>query len=273
MTMGSPRRFFSARRGSVIGRRSMLEAPVTAGGVDMCASFRLTPRLGGQGRHLVVYGHDPVVAGHVDDPRTVIGQLDLVVAAVGEQDHGVAAGHHSRRRAVELHLAGAALARDRVRGQPGPVVYVEHLDLLVLGDVGGLEQIEVDGHRSDVVQVAIGHRRPVDLRLQHHALHQLVYLPLSGARPGRTVVLSISRATPTRAATASRVSPSIVATGDSVSGETSSRYSGSTPYGSMASRAALATAWASRSPSATDRSAATSARCSATARRRSGGRR
>ena len=43
---------------------------------------------------------------------------------------------------------------DRVGLEARAVVDVEHVDLLVLEDVGGLQQIGVDGDRSDVVQVA-----------------------------------------------------------------------------------------------------------------------
>ena len=80
----------------------------------------------------------------------------------------------TRRAAAPLthDLARAALAGDRVGLEAGAVVDVDDVHLLVLEDVGGLEQVRVDRDRADVVQVAVGDRRPVDLRLEHHALHR-----------------------------------------------------------------------------------------------------
>ena len=52
------------------------------------------------------------------------------------------------------------------------VVDVEHVDLLVLADVGRLEQVGVDRDRAHVVQVGVGDRRAVDLGLEHGALHE-----------------------------------------------------------------------------------------------------
>ena len=68
-------------------------------------------------------------------------------------------------------VARAALAGDRVRLEAGAVVDVDDVHLLVLEDVGGVEQVAVDRDRADVVQVAVGHRRPVDLGLEHRSLH------------------------------------------------------------------------------------------------------
>ena len=106
---------------------------------------------------------------------------------------------------LTLIVAGAALAGDRVGLEAGAVVDVDDVHLLVLADVGGLEQVGVDGDRADVVQVAVGHRRAVDLGLQHHALHG----SFRGAPVGMEIsVLSMRRAGPTRAATATRTSAS-----------------------------------------------------------------
>ena len=71
----------------------------------------------------------------------------------------------TRRAAAPLTLivARAALAGDRVGLEAGAVVDVHDVDLLVLEDVGGLQQVRVDRDRPDVVQVAVGDRRPVDL--------------------------------------------------------------------------------------------------------------
>ena len=77
----------------------------------------------------------------------------------------------ARGGAVDLHRPRPPLAGDRVGLEARAVVDVEHVHLLVLEDVGRAQQIRVDRDRADVVQVAVGDRRPVDLGLEHHALH------------------------------------------------------------------------------------------------------
>src|SRR3979411_1120752 len=74
-------------------------------------------------------------------------------------------------RPVSLDVARAALAGDRVGLEAGAVVDVHDVNLLVLADVRGLEQLGVKRDRPDVVQIAVGHGGPVDLGLQHHTLH------------------------------------------------------------------------------------------------------
>src|SRR5436190_7518887 len=182
-----------------------------------------------QGGDLGVDVEDPVgLRLDVNDARLVVLHLRAVVGRVGDDDDGVAAVDEPRGGAVDLHLAGAALAGDRVGLEAGAVVDVDDGHLLVLEDVGGLEQVGVDGDRPDVVQVAVGHRGPVDLGLEHRALHEMgASLMARYARPLR-IVLSMRRTPPTLAATARRVSPSIAATGARSAVETSSRYSGST---------------------------------------------
>ena len=111
----------------------------------------------------------------------------------------VPAVHQPGGRAVDADLAGAAPAGDRVGLEAGAVVDVDDVDLLVLEDVGGLEQVGVDRDRADVVQVAVGDRGTVDLGLEHHALHVWIAFP-RGVRPARgcRIVLSIRRISPTR---------------------------------------------------------------------------
>src|SRR2546423_10346583 len=100
MTMGSPRRFFSASRGRVIGRVSRTGAADIA-----CVSLSGWRPLAEEGRHLGIDVDDAVrVALHVDYPRLVALHLCAVVLAVGDDDDRVAAVHEPGRGTVDLHL-------------------------------------------------------------------------------------------------------------------------------------------------------------------------
>ncbi len=110
----------------------------------------------------------------VDDDRRVGLEVALVVGAEGGDDDLVAGPGQVGGGAVDLHRAGAGLAVDHVGDEAGAVVDVPDVDLLVGDQVGAGHQLGVDRDAADVVDVAVGHRRPVDLGLEHLPLHQIV---------------------------------------------------------------------------------------------------
>ena len=67
------------------------------------------------------------------------------------------------RKAVRDSIAGTGLTGHDVRLKALSVVDVDDRYLLVLKDIGGIQQLLVDCQRSDVVQIARGHRGPMDL--------------------------------------------------------------------------------------------------------------
>src|SRR5919198_1328981 len=95
MTSGSPRRFFSASRGSVTGRREASAGTVMLRMVDMRVDLlfdRMVDALRQQGRHRRVDVDDGVrVLRDMDDPGLVALQLRLVVLPVADDDDRVAA--------------------------------------------------------------------------------------------------------------------------------------------------------------------------------------
>ena len=110
------------------------------------------------------------------------------------------------RAAAPLTLISPSRARRRsCRSRSGRRCRCRHVNLFVLQDVRRLEQVGINRDRPHVVQVTVRDRGPVDLRLQHHALHQAS--PFLGLErtPGaarRELALSISLVSPMRAATA-----------------------------------------------------------------------
>ena len=253
ITIGSPRRFISdearQRDRQAVGRR---------GGRDQ-ARVRGHQRASSA---TVEQGRDGAV--DVDDLVGVLARRGRraarsaassarLVLRVGDDDDRVAAVHEAGGGAVDLHRARAALAGDRVGLEARAVVDVDDVHLLVLEDVGGLEQVGIDRDRPDVVQVAVGHRRPVDLGLQHRSLH-FQWLPVEvSARPsgrgGEQVVVDQPHVADARRDGDEHVARRPTrSTGVKVSGETSARYSGSTPAAVIAARASAAIAGASRSP-------------------------
>jgi hypothetical protein len=89
----------------------------------------------------------------------------------GRDDDQVSHGGPPGRRAVQRNNSASALAADCVGDEPLAIVDVPDVDLLVLANIGDLEQILVDRARPLVVQFAVGHRRAVDLRFQEMTKH------------------------------------------------------------------------------------------------------
>ena len=121
--------------------------------------------------------------------------------------HAVARLDQAGGGAVEAHVARAAPAGDGVGLEPGAVVDVDDGHLLVLEDVGRVEQVGIDGDRAHVVQVGVGHDGPVDLGLEHAAAHGWWVLSCGGCRHTVTPTLSMSLARPKRTAASSRRFP------------------------------------------------------------------
>ena len=114
---------------------------------------------------------DPVLRVHEDDVRLVLAGLGVLHLRVGDEDDAVTGMHEAGSGAVDADDAGATLAGDRVGLEPGAVVDVDDVHELAGQQVGGVEQVLVDGHRADVVQVGLRHRGAMDLRLHHRAEH------------------------------------------------------------------------------------------------------
>ncbi len=155
-------------------------------------------------------GQDPVVGVDEDDVRLELLGLGGVHLAVADQDHDVAGVDQAGGGTVDADHAAAALAGDRVGLDPRAVGDVDDVDELAGQQVGGVEEVLVDGDRADVVQIGLGHGGPVDLALHHGPQHQL--LPSLTSLAGLPVVpmtrgmLSIRRVVPSRAATRMRAS-------------------------------------------------------------------
>jgi hypothetical protein len=75
------------------------------------------------------------------------------------------------RRSIHRDDAAAALALDGVGDEAFAVVDVPDVDLLVLGDVGGVQQVFVDGAGAFVVEFAVRDAGAVDLGFEQGSEH------------------------------------------------------------------------------------------------------
>ena len=84
------------------------------------------------------------------------------------------AWHQKSREAHPDHPGGSSALAAEVNAAYetllAPEKRLKHL--LELHEVRGVHEVLVDGHRADVVQVGVGHRRAVDLRLHHPSSHR-----------------------------------------------------------------------------------------------------
>jgi hypothetical protein len=91
--------------------------------------------------------------------------------AIGDDDHPVAGLYQAGRGAVHRHVVRPARGLDGVGGEAPAGIDVEHVDLLMRQDAGGVEQVAVDGDRALIVHVRASHRGAVELRLHHREQH------------------------------------------------------------------------------------------------------
>lgn len=129
---------------------------------------------------------EPMVAGNqlrgVQLPRRILDQLsdpirvvhnrdlgvmdvDLVVAELAEREHNhtVASGRQPSSRSVDANLTTSCLAFEDIRLKPTAAVDVADKHLLVHPHAHGIEQIAIDGDRANILRVAAGDRRGMDL--------------------------------------------------------------------------------------------------------------
>jgi len=98
----------------------------------------------------------------------------------GRDDEQVAHAGAACGRAVHRDHAAAALALDGVGDEAFAVVDVPDVNLFVFADVGGVEQVFVDGAGAFVVQFALRGGHAVDLGLEQGAVHGGAFQWLTG---------------------------------------------------------------------------------------------
>ncbi len=96
---------------------------------------------------------------------------------IGDQDDNVVLVHQVRGCPVDANDTGAALAGDGIGLQARTVGHVYDCHELAGKDIGSIQEVQVNGDRSYVVQVGVRDGGPVDFGLEHCAIHNLPILP------------------------------------------------------------------------------------------------
>ena len=96
---------------------------------------------------------DPVPLVDEHDAGAELARLAVVHRGVGDQDHQVTWVYQVGRRAVDPEHPAAALAGDDIGLQASAVGDVHDGHLFAGQQVGGVQQVGVDGDRADVVEV------------------------------------------------------------------------------------------------------------------------
>ena len=101
----------------------------------------------------------------------ISGGIGFVELAVGQDNDEIAGDAETGGGTVEHDGAGAARSGDRVGHETVAGAEIEHLHLFAGHDVGGGEQVLVDGNGPLVTELETGERGLVDLRLEHETVH------------------------------------------------------------------------------------------------------
>src|SRR5690606_13482039 len=116
-----------------------------------------------QSGRIGVQRNDPVVTVHMYHSGLVGARRLVVELGVGDQDDQIARVDEVRRRTVDADHASAARPRDDVCLESSAVGDVDNGDLFAGQQVGGVEEVLIDGDRTDIVQVRLSHGGAVDL--------------------------------------------------------------------------------------------------------------
>lgn len=108
---------------------------------------------------------------HMDDSWRMTGDFDFVELRVGTDDDQVTGRNQVSGGSIDADHSTACLAGDGISRQAVSIINIIDLDLLVLDDVGGTHQIQVNRDTSFVMKLGIGDSRPMDFRLQERSLH------------------------------------------------------------------------------------------------------
>ena len=133
----------------------------------------------------------PVVLIHVHQFRLEAGQLLVLQHRVRADDDDIAGIGLVGGGTVHGNNAGAGLGADRVGRETLPVVNVIDLDLLVLADIRGIQQMPVDRHRPLVVQLRMGHADAVQFRSEQYSLHSIILPRIPADYPGLAAGIQI----------------------------------------------------------------------------------
>src|SRR5688572_12613848 len=114
---------------------------------------------------------DTVVLVHVDHLRLVgLGFLGGHLR-VGDEDDDVVFVHQMCRRAVDPDYARTAFTGDGVRFEAGAVCDIHNGYELAGQNIGSIQQVQVHGDGTHVVQVRVRDSGAVDFGLEHCAIH------------------------------------------------------------------------------------------------------
>jgi hypothetical protein len=123
-------------------------------------------------RYLVALSDDAVVLVHVDENRSVFLKFKFGVHGITGDDENIARLGLVCRRAIHGYHARTSLGPNGVRGETLAIGDVVNIDLLILLDIGCIQQIIVNRAGAFVMQLGVRDMHPVQLGFKHDSLHE-----------------------------------------------------------------------------------------------------
>src|SRR5579859_876956 len=114
---------------------------------------------------------DVIVSIDEDQARLQRANFLLVILPIADDNDDIAFGSMTGCSPVQADHPGTTRPGDGVRFQARAVVDVDHLHFFVGIDVGGFQQIGIDGDAANILQVGLGDGGTVNLAFAHSALH------------------------------------------------------------------------------------------------------
>src|ERR1019366_3354800 len=93
------------------------------------------------------------------------------IICIANDNHEIARSIQTSCRAIQANYAGTACASDGISLQADSIINIDDLHFFIRVDIGGVQQILIDGDTSDVVEFCLGDGRAMNLSLAHGTHH------------------------------------------------------------------------------------------------------
>src|SRR5450755_4646563 len=113
-----------------------------------------------------------IIGIHKNDMRLQRTNFLLVVLPITDNNNDITLGGQTSGSSIQADDTRTASTSDSIGFQASSIIDIDHLHLFIRIDVGGVQQILINGDTADVVEVGLRNCCAVNFPFAHCALHK-----------------------------------------------------------------------------------------------------